>query len=35
MADEFDILMTLWEEGTRRIAAAEPPERRLLERVSD
>ncbi len=35
MADEFDILITLWEEGTRRIAAAEPRERHLLERVSD
>ncbi len=35
VADEFDILMTLWEEGTRCIAAAEPSERRLLERVSD
>ena len=35
MADDFDVLMGLWEEGSRRIAAAEPRERRLLERVSE
>ena len=35
MADDFDLLMALWEDGARRIAASEPAERRLLERVSD
>lgn len=35
MADDFDLLMALWEDGARRIAASEPPERRVLERVSD
>ena len=35
MADDFDVLMALWEDGTRRIAAADPAERRVLERVSD
>lgn len=35
MADDFDILMGLWQEGVRRIAEAEPAQRRLLERVSD
>jgi hypothetical protein len=35
MADDFDVLMGLWQDGARRIAAAEPAERRLLERVSD
>jgi hypothetical protein len=33
MAD-FDVLITLWEDGQRRIAQAEPEQRRLLERVS-
>lgn len=35
MADDFDVLMGLWEDGARRIAASEPPERRALERVTD
>jgi hypothetical protein len=35
MADDFDLLMGLWEDGTRRIAASEPAERRVLERVVD
>ena len=35
MADDFDLLMSLWEDGQRRIAASEPAERRVLERVSD
>ena len=35
MADDFDVLMGLWEDGARRIAAAEPAERRALESVSD
>jgi hypothetical protein len=35
MADDFDVLMTLWQDGTRRIAQAEPAERRVLERVTE
>ncbi len=35
MADDFDVLMGLWEDGARRIAQAEPSARRVLERVSD
>lgn len=35
MTDDFDVLMGLWEDGARRIAAAEPVERRALEAVSD
>lgn len=35
MADDFDVLMGLWEDGTRRIAASEPAQRRVLERVTD
>ena len=35
MADDFDVLMGMWEEGQRRIVAAAPAERRVLERVSD
>jgi hypothetical protein len=35
MADDFDLLMALWEDGTRRIAASGPAERRVLEQVSD
>lgn len=35
MADDFDVLMGLWEDGQRRINEAEPAERRLLERVAD
>lgn len=35
MADDFDVLMGLWEAGQRRIVAAAPAERRVLERISD
>jgi hypothetical protein len=35
VADEFDVLMGLWEDGQRRINAADPAERRVLERVVD
>lgn len=35
MADDFDLLMGMWEDGARRIAATELRERRTLERVSD
>jgi hypothetical protein len=35
MADDFDLLMGLWEDGARRIAASAHAERRTLERVSD
>ena len=35
MVDDFDVLMSLWEDGSRRIAASEPAERRALERVTD
>jgi hypothetical protein len=35
MATDFDVLMSLWEEGQRRIAEAEPATRRVLERVVD
>ena len=35
MADDFDVLMGLWEDGARRIEASEPAERRALERVTD
>ena len=35
MADDFDLLMGLWEDGVRRIAESEPAQRRLLERVRD
>jgi hypothetical protein len=35
MADDFDVLMALWEDGQRRIAEAEQPARRVLERVVD
>lgn len=35
MADDFDLLMGLWEDGARRIAACQPAERRVLERVVD
>jgi hypothetical protein len=35
MADDFDVLMTLWEEGQKRIRETEPPQRTVLERVSD
>jgi hypothetical protein len=35
MADDFDVLMGLWEDGQRRINEAEPAERRILERVTD
>jgi hypothetical protein len=35
MADDFDVLMNLWEDGQRRIAASEPAERRVLEGVAD
>ncbi len=35
MADDFDVLMGLWEDGQRRINEAEPAERRPLERVSE
>lgn len=35
MADDFDVLMGLWEDGQRRINAAESRERAVLERVSD
>jgi hypothetical protein len=34
MAD-FDVLIGLWEDGQRRVAEAEPAERRVLERVVD
>jgi hypothetical protein len=30
---DFDVLIGFWEEGERRVAEAEPPERRVLERV--
>lgn len=35
MADDFDVLMALWEDGQRRIAEADAPQRRVLERVVD
>jgi hypothetical protein len=35
VADDFDVLMHLWEDGQRRINEAEPAERRVLERVTD
>lgn len=35
MADDFDVLMLMWEDGQRHINEAEPAERRVLERVSD
>ncbi|MDE3130453.1 MAG: hypothetical protein KGL16_04820 [Acidobacteriota bacterium] len=35
MADDFALLMRLWEDGQRRIAESEPAVRRVLERVSD
>ena len=35
MAADFDLLMGLWEDGLRRIAQAEPRQRRTLERVVD
>ncbi len=35
MADDFDVLMGLWEDGQRRINDAEPAERRVFERVVD
>ena len=35
MADDFDLLMSLWDDGRRRIAAADPAERRVMERVVD
>ena len=35
MADNFDVLMGLWQDGQRRINDAEPAERRVLERVTD
>ena len=35
MADDFDVLMTFWEDGQRRINEAAPRERRVLERVTD
>lgn len=35
MADDFDVLMGLWEDGQRRIAQSPPAQRRVLERVSD
>jgi hypothetical protein len=33
MASDFDVLIGLWEDGQRRVAAAEPAKRRVLERV--
>lgn len=33
MADDFDLLMGLWEDGQRRVAEAEPATCRVLERV--
>ncbi|MCL2419555.1 MAG: hypothetical protein FWD04_09700 [Conexibacteraceae bacterium] len=33
MASDFDLLMGLWEDGQRRVAAAEGAEGRALERV--
>jgi hypothetical protein len=35
MADDFDLLMGMWQDGQRRINEAEPGERRVLERVAD
>jgi hypothetical protein len=35
MADDFDLLMGLWLDGQRRVDAADPPARRVLERVTD
>lgn len=35
MADDFDLLMSLWDDGRRRIAAADPAERRVMEHVVD
>jgi len=35
VADDFDLLMSLWDDGRRRIAAADPAERRVMERVVD
>lgn len=36
MADDADLLMALWEDGQRRVAAAEPAShQRTLERVVD
>lgn len=35
MADAFDVLMGLWEDGQRRVATAEPAARHVLERVTD
>lgn len=35
MADDFDLLMGFWEDGRRRIAAADPAERHVMERVVD
>jgi len=33
VASDFDVLIGLWEEGQRRVADAEPAQRRVLERV--
>jgi len=33
VASDFDVLIGLWEEGQRRVAEAEPAQRRVLERV--
>ena len=33
VAADFDVLIGLWEEGQRRVADAEPAQRRVLERV--
>jgi hypothetical protein len=35
VAADFDVLLGLWEDGQRRIAEAEPAERRTLEHVVD
>jgi hypothetical protein len=35
VATDFDLVIGLWEDGRRRVAEAEPAERRVLERVVD
>jgi hypothetical protein len=35
VATDFDLVIGLWEDGRKRVAEAEPAERRVLERVVD
>jgi hypothetical protein len=35
VATDFDLAIGLWEDGRKRVAEAEPAERRVLERVVD